>query len=410
MNKNIKRIVAMALAIGTISVATPATMKVYAEENEDTSLESLQLETSGGSNIKLYSDSDYDSDSRLDDDDTPEKDTYYAKTSANSVHVEISGPSSKYVKVFKGTSDNTKGKSISSDISISSDTTLTIRVYDDVPGSSVEYDDDNDDANIESEYKIKIDYTGSASNSASSEEDYGDIYLDKLSVEGDSISLSKSKTKYTYNVASDVDEVTIKAAPEYDEDTVTIDGYEVDEDNDKYKHDVSLDKGKNEFKVKIENEDGDYREYTLTINRGGTTSSTGTTDSDSDISNLKTNQWVQVNGRWQYNDVLGTPLKNTWFFDRNYGKNYYLQADGSMAVGWLSYNGGTYYLGTDGAMRTGWQLMGSWYYFRSDGKAGSGWIQDTNGKYYYLYSNGAMASNTTIGGYKLGADGAWIAK
>ena len=96
-----------------------------------------------------------------------------------------------------------------------------------------------------------------------------------------------------------------------------------------------------------------------------------------------------MNGKWQYNDALGNPIKNTWFFDKNLGKNYYLQFDGSMATGWLFNNGKWYYLGTNGAMNTGWIIDG--------------------GKYYYLDpASGVMASNTKIGLYKLGSDGAWI--
>ena len=38
----------------------------------------------------------------------------------------------------------------------------------------------------------------------------------------------------------------------------------------------------------------------------------------------------------------------------------------------------------------------------------TGWIKDANGKWYYLYSTGVMASNTTISGYKIGSNGAWI--
>ena len=37
----------------------------------------------------------------------------------------------------------------------------------------------------------------------------------------------------------------------------------------------------------------------------------------------------------------------------------------------------------------------------------TGW-QKIAGKWYYFYSDGAMAANTTIGGYRLGMDGAWI--
>ena len=95
-----------------------------------------------------------------------------------------------------------------------------------------------------------------------------------------------------------------------------------------------------------------------------------------------------MNGAWQYNDATGTSIKNSWFYDKNYGKNYYLQADANMATGWLSYNGKWFYLGTDGAMKTGWQSV--------------------SGTWYYLDSQGAMVYNTTIDGYKLGANGAWI--
>ena len=36
------------------------------------------------------------------------------------------------------------------------------------------------------------------------------------------------------------------------------------------------------------------------------------------------------------------------------------------------------------------------------------WFQDTDGNWYYLQANGAMAKNTTIDGYRLGSNGAWI--
>ena len=37
----------------------------------------------------------------------------------------------------------------------------------------------------------------------------------------------------------------------------------------------------------------------------------------------------------------------------------------------------------------------------------TGWLND-NGTWYYLNASGAMLSNTTVGGYVLGANGAWI--
>lgn len=400
MNRNIKRIIALVLVLGTVSAVAPATnvnlltTRAYAsdDENDDETLDSLELETSSGSTIKIYSDSDYDSDSRLDDDDTPDETTYYAKTSSNTINIKTSGPNSRYIKVFKGTSSSTKGKSISSDISLSSESsTLVVRVYNNKPDSDVRYDD----GDVASEYKIKVKYTGSDSDSSTSTstdnaDDYDDIYLDRLSVDGESISLSESKVNYSYNVASNVDEVTVKATPnDEDEDEVTIDGSTVD-DSDKYKKTISLSKGDNKIKIEVENDDNDNRVYTLNIIRGTSTSTgTSTTTESSTIKDINESQWVLVNGRWQYNDALGLPIKNTWFFDKNLGKNYYLQADGSMAIGWLFNNGKWYYLGTNGAMNTGWVIDG--------------------GKYYYLDpASGVMAANTKIGLYKLGYDGAWI--
>ena len=406
MNKNLKRIIALVLAIGTVSAISPITKinllttKAYAstddDENDDTTLESLELKTSSGSTIKLYKNESYND--KVDKDDISAGDKYYAKTSSKTINIDIDGPKSKYVKVFKGTSSSAKGKSISDDIDVSSGTTtLTVRVYNNKPDSNVKYGDDDDKAN---DYIIRVKYTGNDSNDSSDSDDsssYDDIYLDRLSIEGDSISLSKSKTTYSYNVASDVDEVTVKAVPDDTDYTVEIDGDEVNEDDDNFKKDVCLDKGTNKIEVKIENDDNEERVYTLNITRGGTSStgtSSGTTTADSTpstadaVSTLKPNQWIQVNGKWQYNDSTGTPVKNNWFYDRNYSKSYFLQADGSMATGWLGYGGKWYYLGSDGGMQTGWIIDG--------------------GKYYYLYADGTMASNTSIGQYKLGSDGAWI--
>lgn len=423
MNKNLKKIVAIALAIGTISAVAPATninfltTKAYAssddDSNDETELESLQLLTESGSKIKLYESSSYDSDDKVDADQVEAGEKYFAKTSSDTINIDIDGPSSKYVRVFKGTSDSTKGKKISSDISLDKDstTTLTVRVYDEEPDDDVRLEDDD----YSSEYTIKVKCTADSSDSDDedsddSSDDYDDIYLDRLSVDGQTISLSKSKVEYTYNVSSDTDEVTIKATPDEDDYDVTIDGDSVDED-DKYKSDVELKKGEN--KIKIELEDGDdERVYTLIINRGGTSSTTGSTtntasgspSSATDVSATVKNKWVQVGGNWQYKDAAGNTVKNTWV------QNYFVQADGNMATGWLNYSGKWYYLGSDGARKTGWQQAGGkWYYLDSEGAMQTGWVRDLgSGKYYYLNSDGSMAYNTMIGKYKLGSDGAWI--
>lgn len=392
MNKNIKRIIALALVFGTFSAIAPANnlnllvTKAYAtdDENTDETLGSLKLLTSGNSTIRLYSDDSYDSDEKVDSDEVVDDGKYYAKTSSKTINIDTEGPSTKYIKVFKGTSSSTKGKSITSDISLSSGTnTLVVRVYSLKPDTDIRYDDDND---VVSEYTLKVKYTGSDSTTTEdSADDYDEIYLDKLSVDYESISLSESKVVYTYNVASNIDKVTIKAVPEDDDYTVRVNGTKVYED-ESYKTTVSLSTGINEISVKVEDEDNDdERIYTLKITKGNTSS---TTNESASIN--KINKWVQENGGWKYYDAVGNMLRNTWFYDRNYGKTYYLQSDGSLSLLWKSINGRWYYFGNDGGMKTGWII--------------------DNGKYYYLYSDGSMAANTTIGFYRLGYDGAWIAR
>ena len=367
--------------------------KSSSDDNDDEELDSLKLETSSGDNIKLYDEDDYDSDNKVDSDDVDPDTDYYAKTSTNTVQVHIDGVSSKYVRVFKSSSDDisdtAKGKKVGNDISLSSGTnTIVVRVYDDEPDDGVEYEDDSDKAN---DYTIYVKCTGDGSTSSNSSDDdnsdeYDDIYISSLSVDGDSISLSDSKTIYNYNVNSDIGEVTIKARPEdEDEDTVEIDGDEVD-DSDNYKKSVDLNNGENDIKIKIEDNDDNKREYTLKIYRGssyfsnsndvnGTSSNINTANSTPDtaksintVAAVKIG-WVQVNGRWQYYDSLGKQVVNNWVLDMNYKK-------------W-------YFMGNDGFMMT------------------NCWIISGN-KYYYLNGDGSMATNTTINGYKIGDDGAWI--
>lgn len=357
MNKNLKKVIAIALALGTVSAVAPTSVgnllltKAYAaDDNTDKSLSNLKLETSGGSTIKLYSSSSYDNSDKVDSDEVSEGDTYYAKTSASTINISTSGVTSKYIRVFKGTSNSTKGKKTSSDISLDSGSnTITVRIYSSEPDSSIKYSEDDD---VIGEYKIKVKCTGSDTSNSDNEEDsgsYDDIYLDRLSISGESISLSESKVSYTYNVAGDVDQVSIKAVPEdKDNDTVTIDGTDVD-DSDNYKKTVDLKKGTNKIEVEVSNSDDDTnRVYTLTITRGATTNTNSTSDETTTTSNasIKVDQWVQINGRWQYNDSLGTPLKNQWFFDRSLQKWYYLGSDGFMLTNTMV-NG--YRVGADGA-------------------------------------------------------------
>jgi len=79
------------------------------------------------------------------------------------------------------------------------------------------------------------------------------------------------------------------------------------------------------------------------------------------------------------------------------------------AVGWAKATDGTWsYSKTGGVKATSWLQDGNnWYYLNALGVMQTGWIND-NGVWYYLNASGAMLANTTVDGYVLGSNGAWI--
>lgn len=96
-------------------------------------------------------------------------------------------------------------------------------------------------------------------------------------------------------------------------------------------------------------------------------------------------------------------MQASWYDDGS--SWYWFGSDGAMATGWRSIAGSWYYLDGSGAMVTGWlNENGSWYYFDDSGvmKANC-WMGD-----YCFLPNRAMATNTVIGGYRIGPDGKWI--
>lgn len=506
MNKNLKKIIAVALTIGTVSAVAPATeynflaTKAYAsDDNDKSSLSKLRLETSSGSNIQLYESDSYKSSEKVDSDDVSEGETYYAKTTSSKINVSTSGVTSKYIRVFKGTSSSSKGYKTSNDISLSSGTnTITVKIYSEEPSGTPKLGDDDNEIG---KYTIKVKCTssGSSDDDDDSSSSQDSIYLSSISLSDGDIDFSKKTSSYNVTVGSSVDEISIKAKPEDEDYTVEINGSSVDED-DNWKKTIDLDKGKNKITITVEDDDDNKRTYTLNVTRGAASTTTdkiyldtlkvgatsltlsedkmaynlkfgsntekvqiyadpkdsdytvtidGTTVDDDDSykktvelkedkvttfkvkvknssgteqvytlnigrgdvkssdfptintgnnanggqtdntinNNANTNKWVVVNGYWQYNDAKGVALKNQWFYDSNYGKDYYLTENGNMQTGWLLYGGDWYYLGSDGAKKTGWQYDGS--------------------AWYYMDARGVMQKNTVIGGYRLLANGAW---
>lgn len=248
-------------------------------------------------------------------------------------------------------------------------------------------------------------------NSMNSKQTQDDIYLDYVKVDNNTtINIDKNKTIYDLNLSEITSQIDLRVEPESTKYKVKIND-KVVEEMDNYTQTIVLKQGTNPINITLQDEaNNKQRIYTLNINRGAATGISKSTDNNlANNSSVKYNQWIQENNKWKYNDSLGNPLKNTWFHDKNTNKDYYLQADGTMATGWLSNNRYWYYLDYSGARQYGWlNNNGEWYYLDSMGIMKTGWIKDLTGKYYYLNSDGAMVKNKIIDGYKLGADGAWV--
>jgi lactocepin len=115
--------------------------------------------------------------------------------------------------------------------------------------------------------------------------------------------------------------------------------------------------------------------------------------------------WVQDGSTWFF--YVKDVKKTGWLLDA--GKWYFLGEDGAMKTGWVLAGGKWYFLNAHGAMVTGWvKSGGEWYHLGTSGAMDTGW-KYIGGKWYYLNpKSGKMAYNTTVDGYKLGKDGAWV--
>jgi len=115
--------------------------------------------------------------------------------------------------------------------------------------------------------------------------------------------------------------------------------------------------------------------------------------------------WERINGKWYFLDDNGA-MKTGWLKDGS--KWYFLDTSGALQTGWEKVNAKWYFFDSNGAMKTNWlNLSGKWYLLDADGSMQTGW-KLVNSKWYYLYDSGQMAANTTIDGYKLDKNGAWI--
>lgn len=412
MHRNIKKIIGITLVISAFGASLPTvdfnlmTTKAYAEN--DDGVQSIRIKSSGGGGLTVYSDNDYKSAHEVQSTEIEPNGIYYAKTSSKEIKVSVDGPDSDCVRVFGDTSSSTRGVRGGNGVNISDSGTVIVRIYSTDPGV-VKYSD----SGYISQYKFKIKYNSSDDNN-DDEKDH--VFLKNITLSSGDINFAKYTYTYDVNVDEDINKLTIGASPdcdsdEYDYYKVKIDGGAVDKD-DKFKDTVNLNNGKNVIEVTVKDDEDNERTYTLNVTRGGSSTANTSNTDDNSKNNTATNNsnkingWIEeANGKWQYKDAAGSIAKNTWV------QNYYVQADGNMATDWLKIDDSWYYFGTDGAKKIGWQYInGNWYYLDSQGKMQIGWMKDLSGKYYYLNSDGSMAYSTTINGYKLGTDGAWIGK
>ncbi len=122
--------------------------------------------------------------------------------------------------------------------------------------------------------------------------------------------------------------------------------------------------------------------------------------------NAYAGQWQSDAKGWWYQRDDGSYPHSEWMKEGN--SWYYFRDNGYMAKGWANDSGTWYYLNQNGTMATGWVQDGTkWYYLLNNGNMAKGWINHV-GKWYYLGADGIMFTNTTVNGYQLGDDGAWI--
>ncbi|AWK50051.1 cell wall-binding protein [Clostridium beijerinckii] len=213
-------------------------------------------------------------------------------------------------------------------------------------------------------------YTLNITRGDSSSDEQDDIYIDNITLSDGELDFSQDESSYEVDLDDSISKITIGAEPEDEEYLVTIDGDEVNSDDD-YENKVSLNKGENVIEVTVEDEVNDKkRTYTLTINRGEVK-----VPDETDTTDDKTG-WVETDDGWKYNDENGNLLKNSWLYDKEVGVYCYLNANGIRETGWFKDKDNWYLLNEKGAMLTGWQKTdGKWYLLDASGAMRTGWYK-----------------------------------
>lgn len=269
MNKNIKRIIAITVAVNTISTISPTTLNTYfvgakpvyasSYSPDDEQLKTLKIKSLDGETLDLRD--GYNGDTVKLSDETE----YYTKLTDDSDGIKITADAEGddyVVKIFTSDAENATAYDPGDEILLGKgDTTLYIRTYE---SKSAFNKVKNNVSNCEEEYTLNVRKTTESSYEDDSQDP---IYLDNIDLSKGDIDFIKGKTSYDIKVDENVDSMWIKAIPENNSDRVRVDGSLVDS-SDNYKETVSLDKGKNEIKIKVTDSKDNQRTYTLNVTRG----------------------------------------------------------------------------------------------------------------------------------------------
>lgn len=306
MNKRIKKIIALTVAFSAImtiapktflgETAKPAYAASYTAKNGE--LTSLTVKSMNGDKLSLKD--GYNGDTvKLSDDKE-----YFVKLTDDSEGVVINAEakgSDRIVRIFLTDDDDATAYKPGDKLYLGKgNTTVYVRTYASLSDFREAKDKDKDVSICEEEYKVNIKKTTESSYEDSTQDP---VYLKNLSLNKGDITFLKQRTTYNVKVASSVSEIRITAEPEDDSARVRIDGSLVDED-DNYKKTISLDKGKNEIKIKVTDSKDNQRVYTLNITRGSASDSNSNSDvnlssleldeADLDFSEDKTSYEVDV--------------------------------------------------------------------------------------------------------------------
>lgn len=273
MNKHIKRIIALVLAINTFSTISGITTKgrinidttiAYASSYSPSAdeLKTLKIKSTNGDSLDLRD--GYNGDTvKLSDDKE-----YYAKLTDDSDGITIDAEAKgedEVVRIFTSDkSDATEYKSGDKILLGKGDNTIYVRTYNSLDDYRKAKNQEKDVTQCEEEYTINVRKT----QESDSEDDNQDpIYLDNIKLSQGDISFLRQRTNYDVKVDSSVSEIKITATPEDESDRVRVNGTIVDS-NDNYRENVSLDNGKNEIKIKVTDSHDNQRTYTLNVTRG----------------------------------------------------------------------------------------------------------------------------------------------